>query len=464
MTEPTGGLTDPEERLIGYIRAGTLDAEIAVRLGIPVGEVKDRTERLFRKLALPDRAALASFDPATHPATPAFEPVAEPADATPHSGSPRGALLGLLATGVAAVGALIAVAFLSDGSPSPFEGASPTRTPTPEGGPTPIHETDVQVEDGGEFDLFDYSYLYLTGEPTRVERLSRQGREDPVIRTLFQPSAPACIRSAAASADSRHLIVAVDPDGDCFFRFDSDATGPGPATSNGASTAFYYSDDAGVTWSMFAALEGRHWVVAVTRRANTDIVQEAPTALLLLDVGAEQLRYGYLSLDGTVEQVAHDGRPVGVDLGGDAVWLSGSPPTLSSEGEGLPAPQLPVDSFVRTWLPLPDGRRYLLSWDEPRPGATAAFWGMVDRGTGALIQSWEDSSEMFLHQAFTVPVYGAVGYEFTASGKRPILLWFDGPVLYELAGDHWASLAAADVYPLAVRFGAPGSLYSLRPE
>lgn len=56
-------LSPGEERIIEYLRTGTLDAEIAVRLGISVGETKEKIERLRQRLGLHDRAELARWRP-----------------------------------------------------------------------------------------------------------------------------------------------------------------------------------------------------------------------------------------------------------------------------------------------------------------------------------------------------------------------------------------------------------------
>ena len=55
------GLTPAERRVLDYIRAGTLDAEIGVRMGIPVGDVKERTARMLQKLGLRERSQLAAM-------------------------------------------------------------------------------------------------------------------------------------------------------------------------------------------------------------------------------------------------------------------------------------------------------------------------------------------------------------------------------------------------------------------
>lgn len=74
VVENSGGLTPSEEQLLEFIRDGRVDAEIAVRLGISNAEVKERTERLARKMRARDRAELRSGAP---------EEELAPADDTP---------------------------------------------------------------------------------------------------------------------------------------------------------------------------------------------------------------------------------------------------------------------------------------------------------------------------------------------------------------------------------------------
>ena len=52
------GLTPGERRVLDYVRKGTLDAEISVRLGLPVGEVKERIARILAKQGLRERSQL----------------------------------------------------------------------------------------------------------------------------------------------------------------------------------------------------------------------------------------------------------------------------------------------------------------------------------------------------------------------------------------------------------------------
>jgi DNA-binding CsgD family transcriptional regulator len=137
----TTRLTEPERRLIAYVQAGTLDAEIAVRMGVPVGDVKGRIAALIYKLNLHSRAELVAWVAGAEPDTaPDPAPVigedlfpAQPL-ASRHS---RRSILAAGLAGSAALGA--GAAFLltrSNGRPpvpaAPSSPAADTPVPTPE--------------------------------------------------------------------------------------------------------------------------------------------------------------------------------------------------------------------------------------------------------------------------------------------------------------------------------------------
>ncbi|MFN0147473.1 MAG: response regulator transcription factor, partial [Dehalococcoidia bacterium] len=67
MTGESGGypddLTPAERRVFDHVRAGTLDAETAVRLGIPIGDVKERVASILRKTGMRERAELVTWRP-----------------------------------------------------------------------------------------------------------------------------------------------------------------------------------------------------------------------------------------------------------------------------------------------------------------------------------------------------------------------------------------------------------------
>ncbi|MGE3076303.1 MAG: helix-turn-helix transcriptional regulator [Dehalococcoidia bacterium] len=71
------GLTPSEEMMLGWIRDGLVDAEIAVRLGISNHEVKERIERLTSRLGVRNRDGLRNGASSSAP-----EPVDNDEDAT----------------------------------------------------------------------------------------------------------------------------------------------------------------------------------------------------------------------------------------------------------------------------------------------------------------------------------------------------------------------------------------------
>jgi len=67
-------LSEGEERLLAFIREGRVDAEIAVRLGLSTGEVRERTRALAAKVGVPGKAELAAFRGQHGSETPALDP------------------------------------------------------------------------------------------------------------------------------------------------------------------------------------------------------------------------------------------------------------------------------------------------------------------------------------------------------------------------------------------------------
>lgn len=60
-------LSPSEEMILGWIRDGLVDAEIAVRLGVSNADVKERIERLVTKVGVPSRAELREPEPEAEP-------------------------------------------------------------------------------------------------------------------------------------------------------------------------------------------------------------------------------------------------------------------------------------------------------------------------------------------------------------------------------------------------------------
>lgn len=137
------GLTPAERRVLDYVRAGTLDAEIAVRLGVPIGDVKERVASILRKTGARGRAALVEWaappEPVEADDSP-VDPIVPEAEATAPQ-APRRLSRRKLVGALAGLGALAAggtaAALLVRRDDSPAVSAGPSETVTSAAGATP---------------------------------------------------------------------------------------------------------------------------------------------------------------------------------------------------------------------------------------------------------------------------------------------------------------------------------------
>ncbi len=170
------GLTPAERRVFDYLRAGTLDAETSVRLGLPIGDVKDRIERILQKTGAADRIELLAWHAPSPPVEP--EPVI---DATGEEDDGRGpeplpprrisrrAALGVL--GVAAgTGVLAATGWLA---------TRPTRHPADAPGQDAASGRPAPASVAA-----DASQSPADGT-TPLEQLLREERPSPLLRRTF---------------------------------------------------------------------------------------------------------------------------------------------------------------------------------------------------------------------------------------------------------------------------------------
>lgn len=137
-----GLFTWTDERIVEYIGQNTPDAEIAVRVGLTVGDVKARIETLLQRRGLNDRRELAAGAPAARAPKPTVAtPPQYDAAVTPSALGRRHSRRAVVAAGAVAGGTLVtaglaALALRPSGSPrqiSPAETATPIPTsPTTE--------------------------------------------------------------------------------------------------------------------------------------------------------------------------------------------------------------------------------------------------------------------------------------------------------------------------------------------
>jgi DNA-binding CsgD family transcriptional regulator len=214
------GLTDSEQRLLDHIRAGLVDAEIAVRLGITNAEVKSRTERLATKLRVSGRDGLKH----------GLESAEAVDFAAPSSleSTPRRLQLfaGLGGLGIlVAVGSLVAIwAGQADEDPPAAaardpssDSVAPTATPRPLRGPTavdgrmmydlgPLFVHENGVEPVAEVDTREASVAITLQRGTRLALVS------PAVTWIVFGSGPGVLQaSAGLDAGTRwELIIYAD--------------------------------------------------------------------------------------------------------------------------------------------------------------------------------------------------------------------------------------------------------------
>ncbi len=269
----TGGvafedLNDAEQRLYELAKQSMPLAEVAVRLGVPIGEADRRIEALLARLQLPSRVALQDgFRP-----PPA--PVEEHAEAAP-GGIPAGAAirgsrmraLAVLAPVVVVVAVAVFVFFrfdTSDSAPLPEAPATaaatpptvaPTASPTATATPEVIAGVEVKPLSFGPPVDFPPNVAAIIvngcwqcdGPPSNIERVYRSTDGTLHKDILFEPARPGTqyINTFAVSADGQRLAVGVCTIGYCG--------GLGEATPD-AEVTLRYSSDGGITWSELGKL------------------------------------------------------------------------------------------------------------------------------------------------------------------------------------------------------------------
>lgn len=292
------GLTPPERRVLDYLREGTLDAEIAVRLGLPIGDVKDRIQRMLQKTGRRTRAELAVWVPDA-PREP--DPLSEAVIGEyviglyPESVAPqdRRRRWGVALATVAAMLAIAAAAWFTWARESPPPQSPPALYDSGErleytevvaaddarhGAVPPVRTASVALIDGIEVREFRYEdpvpfpantamivamgCWQCDGPATSLVRLWSGG--DGGVRTtvLFQPEPGAggfinFIRSYAVSPDGNSLAVALCSKEPCPWH---DRTEPG------GELAIHWSDDGGASWRIVGATPGWSQIAAVNRR------------------------------------------------------------------------------------------------------------------------------------------------------------------------------------------------------
>jgi hypothetical protein len=215
--------------LLAFAREGLRDAEIAVRLSIPISSVKARFDALERRAHLRGRQALAAWDPATEEAEVVSPlPAPQPTPASPRSRS--GIVMAFL--GLAAITAVIA--FFATGPQgeelAPRTPAAPSRPPAKSapleiellqnalayrrdpaensirfGAPVPIDPTFAVIVRARDGD----------GRPSGLDRIYvPPGKQDSVLEPLFRVPPGWELTATGGSFGGARLAVIYARDGE----------------------------------------------------------------------------------------------------------------------------------------------------------------------------------------------------------------------------------------------------------
>ena len=368
----TDGLTPGEQHVLALIREGRLDAEIAVRLGVSIGDVKDRIQRILRKLDLSERSDLRNPTAERRVPAPHAEVIIDATGST-NAVPPRPDWPALMAK-VAAAAVLLGVATLaaawawSLGEPAAGEaGDSSTRaqtTPVPGeatrdavilDGPFSVTVTPTVFAVNGiaapqmtvtERAIFpDDMVLFVLntgiapdpGQGTGLFRVYRLEGKTYSDRIFPPPAGTAVILNAAATADGSDIVIAVCSRGSCLGRnVDPDAV-----------ATYYRSRDGGTTWALDFMMARGTGVYGVSNGRYLVMRAEATTTarwLVVEDGRPRELTPPTLNLRYTPQ------RPyLGSD--GKVVWLTDSA-VLDEDGRFLFS--LPVTGMI-TLTPNPRG-------------------------------------------------------------------------------------------------------------
>jgi hypothetical protein len=257
------------------------DPEIAVRLGVTVGDLKHRIERLVRLAGVDSRSALAGWDPESPPA-PAEE--AAPPDARQRRRPPLVTTAVTLGMGVLAAGLLSAYLLTQSESKAPAGEAEAAEVPAS----SLVSDFPVQrlrFVPAGQFpsDLL----LYVLRDcpsctaPVALDRIYRDPAGNTVSEVIYRADAEAgqYILSVWAQRDASDVIVAVCDSGSCGGRR--------PLTAD-AATRFHRSRDGGATWVDVGAVPGVADVVSGgAERVVLARVEQADGRVTYHAVGAE---------------------------------------------------------------------------------------------------------------------------------------------------------------------------------
>ena len=353
-SEPPPAHPDP---VAGWVAAGLRDVEIAVRLGVSVGEARDRRARVHGELP-PDRSYPEPQRVAPEPLAVSPAPAESVADAREAPSRwltfvPLIALAGLAVAG--------GWWLLSSGSEPEPPRTIETFVPLP----VPPTQTAMQLQQGPSIPLpADLSLVVRVddgaGGARALERIYKDA--DGAIHRDELLAAPegATIGRVVSDVDGWLLVAAiVRPD----------------------STTFLHSLDGGVTWEEQGSLEG-HWEPVGVWEGET---------IAWRDRGRGLGDFVRVPSGETFVPPYPDGSlPLAILAKGKLLWRAPGSGVIA-EGDRAPysSPSIDQGSYHEWLAPQPTGAGTMISWssESPASGESEQYAGIMTR-RGQLTQSW----------------------------------------------------------------------------
>lgn len=387
-SDATGDLTAAEEAVLAYVRDGAMDAEIAVRLGSSIADVKGKVASIVSKADVADRAALRKWRPVArtsaavdipHPMSP---PVREPLSA-------RRALAPLFLTLLAAAGAasLVGVVALRGGSdehPASSSTVVPAARPAPTTAPrvvatsvngatlTPLRTVSPGIDfPTGIALIVKDPACPVCLDPGSISRLYRSGDGELRRDVLFRPPPDSGqrITGIISNSDGSHLAVSIL----------SAAPNAQPVTTVSVSR------DGGVTWAEIGTASGTYEAVAF----RGDMV--------LVAARRSDSTTSYALLPGSTPfapPTGSAGSPLAGYTDGQLMWRDPRRPTiLRDDGSLLMTVLAASGAYISTLAPDPDGNAFVVEAiaNFPQNPAPYHYLFVVDRA-GQLLAGYTGSA------------------------------------------------------------------------
>lgn len=339
----------PDDPVARWVAEGLRDAEIAVRLGVSVGEARAR------------RAGLTTAPIAPH--TLALTPVGVPAPPRPsdakHPGADRLRMAPLAAVLALALGAG-AWWLLGAQRESPTTPATPVIGFASFSGP---HVDELRQGPPIQFPA-DLSLVLKTG--TNPDGSAR------ALERLY--------RDAGGSLRREELLVAPDGVGIGAVVADTEGWTLVAAITGPGSTRFVRSEDGGVTWEELGALPGHHEPIGLWNgQAVAWQAEEGGLGRFTLVPSGEPFSPPY----------SDGGLPIALLSRGKLLWRApGSGAIVESDLTPYLSPEIEQGSYHEWLAPQPTGAGTMIAWQGTNAlGDPESYAGILNSG-GELTQSW----------------------------------------------------------------------------